>query len=317
MDKKPITSVQYYMEGYMKKILFILMIMCFIPLFSFADEVEDGLPSDTPAMVKESARQVIRLGVQNQGVINMTKTMLENRYTERQMLAAHEVLMKAQRQNLETGPIMNKFYESVAKKQRAAKSIKAMEKVRSNYETAGRLAGKMTQDKEQVRAMTQEMAECMNAGVTHKNMEQIATMLQEKTRDMKVEEAKAFNKGTLDTVKLMARLGASSDNVTRIVKNAFQKGYTVKDMEKLANTFMAQVKNASSARALANSYANAVRNGATVDNVANYAQRDPAGFGMSSPGGGFGSGASGGGFGTESSGRGPGGPMGGGGRGRR
>src|SRR4030043_1479344 len=120
----------------MKKLLYIIMIICFIPSFSFADEVDDGLPSDTPAQIKESARQVIRLGIENHGVVKMTKTMLENRYTEQQMLAAHEVLMKAKRQDLPTEPIMNKFSEAVAKSAQAAQAVQAMESIRSRYETA-------------------------------------------------------------------------------------------------------------------------------------------------------------------------------------
>lgn len=300
----------------MKKLLFILIIMCFIPAFGFADEVDDGLPSDTPAKVKESARQVIQLGVQNQGVIQMTKTMLENKYTEKQMLAAHEVLMKAQQQNLDTEPIMNKFNESVAEKEKAANAIKAMEKVRSNYETASGLAGKMTQDKEQVKAMTQEMAECMNDGITKKNMEQIATILQERTKAMNTDEGQAFNKGTLGTVKQMAKSGADSGSVTNVVKNAFEKGYTVRDMEKLGNSFMEQVKNASSVTALANSYANAIKNGAKADDVGSYTQK---GKDSSSGSSDFGSGSGSGGFGSGSGmgGSGGSGMGGGGGRGGR
>ncbi len=294
----------------MKKILFILMVMCFIPLLAFADEVDDGLPSDTPAQVKESARQVIRLGVENQGVINMTRTMLENKYSEKQMLAAHEVLMKAQRQNLDTEPIKNKFNESVAKKEKASKSIKAMETVRSRYEKASGLAGNMTQDQEQARAMTQEMAECMNAGITTKNMEQISTMLQTRTKDINTADAQALNKGTLGAVKQMAKAGADSGSVTKVAKNALQKGYTVQDMEKLGNSFMAQVKNESSATALANSFANAVKNGAKADDAGNYAQKNAgSGFGQSGSGmGSSGMGGSGmGGSGMGSSGMGSGG----------
>ena len=111
----------------MKKLLFIIMIICLIPSYMFADEVDDGLPSDTPAQVKESARQIIQMGVQNQGVIQMTQTMLENRYTERQMLAAHEVLMNAKQQNLSEEPIMNKFYESIAKRAQPTQTIQAMD----------------------------------------------------------------------------------------------------------------------------------------------------------------------------------------------
>ena len=291
----------------MKKLLFILVALCFIPSFVFADDVDEGLPSNTPARIKESARQVISLGIENQGVIKMTRTMLENKYTEKQMLAAHEILMKAQRQSLSTEPIMNKFHESVAKKEKAANNIKAMETVRANYQTASGLAGKMTQDKEQVKAITQEMAECMNAGITTKNMEQIATTLQQKTRDMKTDDGQALNRETLSTAKLMAKAGADSGSVAKVMKNAFAKGYTVRDMEKLGSAFMEQVMNASSGTALAKSYANAIKNGATADNVGNYAQAsagsslgqedfdsedfDSGTSGSGSSGGGFGSGS--------------------------
>jgi len=266
----------------MKKILFILVVMCFIPTFIFADEVDDGLPSYTPTRVKESARQMIALGVQNQGLIKMTKTMLENQYTEKQMIAAHEVLMKAKRQNLDTEPIMNRFNESVEKKEKAANSIKAMEKVRSNYETAGDLSGKMTQDKEQVKAMTREMAECMNAGITTKNMKQISSMLQTRTKDMTKENSQALNNSTLGTVKQMTKAGADSGSVTKVVKNAFKNGYTAQDIEQLGNAFTEQVKNAGSATALANSFANAVKKGAKTDDVYNNVQKSSgSGFGQS------------------------------------
>ena len=298
----------------MKRLFIIFMIMCFIPAFAFADVVDDGLPSDTPAKVKESARQVISLGVESQGVIRMTRTMLENKYTEKQMLSAHEVLMKAQRQNLDTAPIMNKFHESVANKEKASSSIKAMETVRSRYETASGLAGNMIQDKVQAKAMTQEMAECMDAGIKNKDMEQIAEMLQDRTKTMNAEDAQAFNKGALGTVKQMAKAGADSGSVTKVVKNAFEKGYTVRDMEKLGNAFTEQVKNASSATALANSFANAVKDGAKADDVGNYVQRGSgSGSGQEGADSGFGSG----GFGSGSGGSGGSGMGGSGGRGRR
>jgi hypothetical protein len=288
------TNISILWRTIMKKLFFILMIMCFIPVFSFADEIDDGLPPDTPVKVKESARQAISLGVQNQGMINMTKTMLENRYTEKQMLAVHETLMKAQKQNFDTEPVMNRFNEGVAKREKASDNIKAMEKVRSNYEIAGGLAGKMTQDKTQVKAMMQKMAECMNAGMTTRNMEQISTMLQEKIKAMDTGSGLAFNNTALNAIKQMAKSGADSGSVTKVMKNSFEKGYTVQDMEKLKNVFAAQVKNASSATKLANSFANAIKSGAKADDVGNDAQKSTgSGFGQKESGSGFGSGGPG------------------------
>ncbi|MBN2060479.1 MAG: hypothetical protein JW882_08690 [Deltaproteobacteria bacterium] len=302
----------------MKKLLYIIMIIFFIPSFSFADEVDDGLPSDTPAQIKESARQVIRLGVENHGVIKMTKTMLENRYTEQQMLAAHEVLMKAKRQDLPAEPIMNKLHEGVAKGVQGGLVVQAMETVRTRYEAANGFAGKITRNKEQARTMTQEMAESMSAGMGNGDMESVTTMLRQRTRDMKTEEAQKFNRATLSAVKSMARSGADSSSVMEVIGNAFQNGYTARDMERLGTAFMKQAKGSSSASRLARSYANGIRNGATADNIENYGQGGPgSGFGadggFGGAGGGFGGGAggAGGGFGG---GGGAGGAGGGGGR---
>lgn len=298
----------------MKKLLLIIMVVCLMPVFSYADEIDDALPPDTPAKVKESARQAIQMGVENQGVIQMTRTMLQNQYKEKQMIQAHEALMKAKQENLPQEPVMNKFNESVAGKKKAKDTIKAMENVRTQYKTANDLAGKMTQDREQARVMAEDMAQCMAAGMKSGDMKKIAKSLQDRTKNMGQQEAQAYRTGTFSTVKQMAQSGASSGSTSKMVRNALKKQYSQQDMGKLQTTFMAQVKNAGSATELANSFANAIKNGATADNIGSYAAR---GSGSSS---GFGQGATGsgsmgnsGGFGSSG---GSGSRRGGGGRGR-
>lgn len=64
----------------MKKMPLISIIICFIPSLASADVVNGGHPSATSAWVKEGMRQIISPGVQNQGLINMTETMFENKY---------------------------------------------------------------------------------------------------------------------------------------------------------------------------------------------------------------------------------------------
>jgi hypothetical protein len=129
------------------------------------------------------------------------------------------------------------------------------------------------------------------------DMERITTMLQQKTRDMKTEEAQKYNKATLSAVKGMARSGADSGSVTEVIGNAFQKGYTARDMERLGTAFMKQAKEASSASRLARSYANGIRNGATADNIENYGQGGPGGGAGGAGGGGGGGGGGAGGAG--------------------
>jgi len=273
----------------MKRFLLIITLICLMPAFSFADEVDDVLPSDTPAKVKESARQAIQMGVENQGVIQMTQTMLQNQYREKQMIQAHEVLMNAKQENLPQEPLMNKFNESVANKEKAKDTIKAMETVRTQYKTASDLAGKMTQDRVQAQVLTDEMAQCMASGVKSGDMKKIATSLQERTKDMDPDQTQAYNKATLGTVQQMAQTGASSGSTSKMVRNALEKQYSMQDMGKLQTTFMAEVKNAGEATALANSFSNAIKNGATADNVGSYAARGTgSGFGQGTTGSGSG-----------------------------
>lgn len=278
----------------MKRLLLVIMIVCVMPAFSYADEIDGPLPAN----VQESARQAVQMGIQNQEISQMTQTMLQNQYTEKQMIQAHEVLMKAKQENLPTDPVMNKFNESVAKQEKAKNTIKAMEAARTQYKTASDLAGGMTQDRTQARVMTEEMAQCMDAGIKSRDMKKIATSLQERTKNMDQQEAQAYRTGTLNAAKQMAQTGASSGSTSKMVRNAMKQQYSMQDMGKLQTTFAAEVKNAGEATALANSFANAIKSGANADNVGSVAARGSgSGFGQGTMGSGSGSMGSSGSFG--------------------
>lgn len=284
----------------MKKLILVIMIVCLMPVFSYADEIDSALPSDTPAKVKESARQAIQIGVENQGVIQMTQVMLQNQYQEKQMIQAHEVLMKAKQENLPQEPVMNKFNESVANKEKAKNTVKAMDNVRKQYKTASDLAGTMTQDREQARVLTEDTAQCMAAGMKSGDMKKIAASLQDRTKNMTQQDAQAYRTGTLNAVKQMSQTGASSGSTSNMVRNAMKKQYSMQEMGKLQTTFTAQVKNAGEATALANSFANAIKNGANADNVGSVATRGSgSGFGQGTMGSGSGSMGSSGSFGSS------------------
>ncbi|MDB9823106.1 hypothetical protein OAC89_05330 [Deltaproteobacteria bacterium] len=254
----------------MKKLLVIILLVFCIPSPLFADEVDEALPMDTPAQIKESARQVIRLGVENNAVIKMTRTMLENRFREQQMLEAHEMLMKAKRENLPEEPIMNKLHEGVAKQAQADKILQAMERVRARYETASEYAQSMTQDKERSRQMTREMAESMAAGMEKEDVGRITEMLQQRTMDMVRNESGELDQETFKTARTMALTGVESESIVDVVDNALQKGYGAGEMKKLGNTFMSQARTSSSPSELAKSYSRAIQHGANVDSLKSY-----------------------------------------------
>jgi len=252
----------------MKKLLFLLVVMCLAPSSLLADEVDNGLPSGVSATIKEGARMAIKQGAVSQGVIKMTRMMIENKYQEQQILEVYLILMNAKQQGVPDSPIVNKFYECTQKKQKAESTIMAMETVRSNYETADRYAGIMTRDKAQASLLSELIMQCINAGMGEADMKQITELLQKKTKDMKPEEAQSLNNKALNTVKAIARSGAAPISITDLVSNAFKRNYSEKDMETLCTAFLKQCKGKSNATILADSYSDAISAGAKADELA-------------------------------------------------
>jgi hypothetical protein len=89
----------------------------------------------------------------------------------------------------------------------------------------------------------------------------------------------------------MAKSGADSGSVTKVVKNAFEKGYTARDMEKLGIALWSRSRMLPRPPNIANSFANAVKNGEKADDVGRYVhERLRQRFRTEDSGSGFGSG---------------------------
>jgi hypothetical protein len=286
----------------MKGLLWAVFFVCFIPFLSFADEVDKGLPADTPSKIKESARQVIHLGVEPDTVIKMTKTMISDSFTEQQIISGHELLIKAKKQNIDEESIINKLHEGIAKNVAAESILQAMEKVRARYELAKAYTQSMKTNEEQAKAMAMQMAECMAAGMDKSNMNKIVEMLQQKTKNVSRDEASKLNEKTLETATTMARSGVDSKAIVEVMNNALKRNYSSGQMEKLGNTFLAQARGSYSASELAMAYSDAIKNGATPERLKYF---NP--LGMSSGGGFAGGGAPPGGGGIAAGGPHPGG----------
>jgi hypothetical protein len=254
----------------MKRLLFAVCFVFLIPFLSFADEVDKGLPGDTPSLIKESVRQVIDLGVEPNAVIKMTQSMIADGFSERQIITGHELLIKAKKQNLAEEPIINKLHEGIAKNVGAEDILQAMEKVRARYELANTYAQNLKTDEEQARVMAKQMAECMAAGMDKGSMNKITEMLQQKTKNSSKDEALKLNEKTFETARTMARSGVDSKDIVDVMSSAFKRNYNAGEMEKLGNTFTAQSRGSSSASALARAYSDAIRNGAPPDKLVSY-----------------------------------------------
>jgi hypothetical protein len=254
----------------MKGLLWAACFFCLIPFLAFADEVDKGLPTDTSSKIKESARQVIQLGVEPDTVIKMTKSMISDGFTDQQIISGHELLIKTKKQNIDEEAIINKLHEGIAKNVAAESILQAMEKVRARYELANTYTQSMNTDKEQTKAMARQMAECMAAGMDKSNMNKIIEMLQQKTKNASRDEASRLNEKTLETATTMARSGANSKAIVDVMNNALKRNYNSGQMEKLGYTFMTQARGSYSASELAMAYSDAIKNGATPDRLRNF-----------------------------------------------
>ncbi len=269
----------------MKGLLWAVCFVCFIPFLSFADEVDKGLPSDTSSKIKESARQLIQLGVEPGTVIKMTKSMIADSFTEQQVISGHELLVKAKHQNIDEESIINKLHEGIAKNVAAENILQAMEKVRARYEVANTYIQGLKTDEEQSKAMARQMAECMAAGMDKSSMNKIVEMLQQKTKNASRDEASKLNEKTLETTRTMARSGVDSKDIVDVMNNALKRNYNSGQMEKLGNSFLAQARGSYSASEVARIYSAAIKNGATPDKLKNYLpSRIPSDSGFASGG---------------------------------
>ena len=295
-----------------KRILLSMVFIFILPSVLIADVLDNELPNDTPLQVKERARQIIDLGVESNGVVKMTQTMLRNRFSEQQMIRAYEILGEAKRNGLREEPVMNKLYEGIGKNVQAQNIIMAMEKVRERYETASQYAHRMTSNREQAGILTGHIAESLSAGMTGSDIAQIGQMLRQSEAQNNRERA-ALEVQTLMTVKTMARIGAKSSSVVDAVQTALMNGYDQNKMKTLERAFINQARTRYNPTDIAESFSRGIKAGVSVDELGrqNYMN---TGTGMGGNGygtvNGIGQGGAGGSMGGSGSGY-PGGGMGG------
>ena len=222
----------------MKRGLIVGLVIFFCTTGAWADTVDQELPKTASEQVKNSTRQLLHQGFNTENAIDMTRQMLANNFNQQQILQAHAVLMDAQKQGLQTEPIMNKAYEGLAKQVHAEAIVQAMVQVRSRYAFATMQAKAITNNRVRVQQMATILAGSMAAGMTPEDADRIMQRLQERTRNMIRAEAEELALQTVMTARTMTRLGMRSMSVGDSVCQALQQGYTAQDMQKMQNRIM-------------------------------------------------------------------------------
>lgn len=317
----------------MKKLMGILFILILCSTFAYADEVDQGLPGQTSGQLKESTREMIRLGVQAEDALNMTRTMVQNRFREENVIAAQQVIMNAKKQGLSEKPIMNKAYEGIAKKVQAGSIVQAMERTRERYAYAHDKAKTLGGSIAEPPATGDIIAQGMAAGLKNSDVDAICDRLmtrdrirdttgdedatKDQIRDRKRDQDQTHTlaQESFLTVRDMVRRGVPSEVAADAVGQAIQNNYRARDMQQMRYSFMHNADSSDPVQ-LANRYANALRQGANPDDLDSGSGSGSMGTGSnsgtsgngSSSGSGSGSSGAGGGNGSGSGGNGAGGP---------
>lgn len=268
-----------------KNILKGLFLVLFLPSVLIADILDDELPNNTPLQIKEMAREVISLGIENQGVLKMTKAMFQNKFTEEQMIRAYDIIGEAKKNGLPVEPVMNKLHEGIGKHIQNQNIIMAMEKVKERYKSATRYAYSMTDSEEETNALTGDIAESLAAGMTGNDIESIGEMLDQ--MNIQTKEKSSLKIQTLSTVKTMARTGAGSASVINTIQAALKNGYDQNKMKGLEKAFVAQVRGNNNPSRVAEAFTRGINAGISADEMGRQGYMNSAGSGGA---GGYGSG---------------------------
>ncbi len=262
-----------------------LFLVLLLPSVLVADVLDDELPANTPVQIKERAREVINLGVENQGVMKMTKAMVQNKFTEQQMVRAYDIIGEAKKNGVPVEPVMNKLHEGIVKRVQSQNIIMAMEKVSKRYQSAAQYAYSMSDSEEETDALTGDIAESLAAGMTDNDIEMIGEMLDQ--AQIQPKEKSPLKMQTLATVKTMARTGAGSTSVVNTIRAALKKGYDQGKMKGLEKAFVNQVRGNHNPSDIAEALTRGIKAGVSLDEMGRQGYMNSAG---SAGAGGYGTG---------------------------
>ncbi len=283
-----------------------LILLFLIPAYVsavYGDEVDTGLPGQATVQVRTSTRQMIQTGVDRDEAIRMTRLMLQNQFTEREVLRAHEMIMNANGKGLPASPIINKAFEGMTKQVQATNIIQAMETVQKRYAVAHTYATRVATQKTSRDLVQNTLAQGLAAGLKESDVQTMTNALLQRARTESMSAARLgpLAAETFAAARDMARLGTSSEATGTLICQAIQHRYNERELQMLSKSFTSQSRQVAPAT-LASRYAEAIRGGTTADGLGSYgvqggsSSHDGSGHGGNDGGnGGAGSGGGGGG----------------------
>lgn len=222
----------------MKRIFIVFVCIFLGASVALGDMVDDRLPKMATEPIKISTRQMIKLGLNSEDVIEMTRRMIENNFRHEQVMKAHSVLMNAHKQDLPIEPMMNKAHEGMAKQVQDSAVVEAMAQVQSRYAFSSMLAKAITKDKARMTQFGKIIVDSLSAGMHSEDAERIMQALHERARHMNQIHMEELATQTFMTARMMARLGHSSMSIADSLCQGLQDGYGAKEMHDMRNSTM-------------------------------------------------------------------------------
>jgi hypothetical protein len=290
-----------------KPITIFCLILCWVSIAS-ADDVDQALQGLAADPVKQSARALIAAGMEKSKAIEITRAMLQDQFTQQDVLDAHNLLMNAHKKGLPVEPLMNKAFEGMAKNVEAGRIVAAMEKVQSRDTFAHSQAKMLTGRENQVSHMAIMIAQGLAAGLSETDVATITGALQAKAKGQSPDQGEQLALEALMIARDISRLGVKSEATTDVVLQALQHGFSADDMQDMRQSFMNQSQTMSPAK-LAQSFAKGIQQGKNAQSLGEMSSGKSVTHGGSSGGAGGGAGPGGG---SGGAGGGPGGGGGGG-----
>jgi hypothetical protein len=226
----------------MKPIIVALFILLATATAAFGADWSGHLPAGISDTVRARVADAVRAGVDSDAAVALTRRMAEHRFADGHMARAYEIITAAHQEGLPVNPIVNKAYEGMTKGVASERIVQAMETVRSRYSIALQQARSLTADERQRQALGKTMAEGLAAGILEKDLARITENVGKQTRQVAREKANSLSLLSFQVARDMARFGVLSGTVTNIVCSALENSFTAREMERMRNSFVSEVR---------------------------------------------------------------------------
>jgi hypothetical protein len=248
----------------MNKALFITFLIFLSVSIASAEDVGKALSENASGEVIQSTQQLIQSGLNRDSTIDVTRAMLKHKFTQPQVIKAHQVMLEAHQQGLPPGPVINKAFEGMSKHVQAGRVISAMVKVKARYAFALQQAVQLMGEKTRTDQMVHIIASALAAGLNQKGTEAITRGLQGRSKGLSADQKDDLSIETFKMARDMARLGVISSQTETLVSQALQHQFTANQMQNLRSSMM-QNSRATDPHSLAANYGKAIEQGKTFD----------------------------------------------------